>query len=317
MSLPLDLAARLWLAEPDQAALDQARPWGLTSDASPEELAGGYTALFVLNVYPYGSVFTDPAAELNGNDSLIWARRFEETAFRPDELVSVGAPDHLGLCLKYLHHCETRGVFDAPALSRTLSWGPVCTLAAERDPLADEFYRQLARATREALLERCAGSAAESTESTESAAPEEGNGDLEGTGDNGELRLSDVLSFLLAPARCGFFLSRSALARLGRRVALPVPFGGRFETARGLFESAGESGRVEELLDQIAGQIDLWEQSYARTAAAFPAWTSRAEPWRTRLTRCRKALATLRAAVRDFDPSFPSETPDARGAKEA
>ncbi len=314
MNLPLDLAARLWLAEPDQAALDQARAWGVTSDASPEELAGGYTALFVLNVYPYGSVFTDPAAELNGNDSLVWARRFEETAFRPDELVCVGAPDHLGLCLKYLHHSEARGVFDAPALSRTLSWGPVCTLAAERDPLAHEFYRQLAQATREALLERCAGSAAESTEPS---AIEEMSGDLEGTGDNGELRLSDVLSFLLAPARCGFFLSRSALARLGGRISLRVPFGGRFETARGLFESAGESGRVEALLDQIAGQTDLWEQSYARTAAAFPAWTSWAEPWRTRLTRCRKALATLRAAVRDFDPSFPSETPDAGGAKEA
>jgi TorA maturation chaperone TorD len=310
MSLPLDLAARLWLSEPDEESLERARQSGIAANASPEDLAGAYTALFVLNVYPYGSVFTDPSAGLNGGDSLVWARRLEESDFRPLELSSVGAPDHFGLCLKYVHFLETRGADSAAALAGLLSWGPVCTLAAERDPMAHQFYRRLARSTREALLERAAPGAA--------AAPalDAREGALEGSGEDGELRLADIVAYFLAPGRSGFFLSRSTLARMGRRVSLPLPFGGRFETARGLFEAAGVSGRVEALLDQIRGQIDAWEREYRAIAEACPAWAVWAEAWSARLSRSRSVVADLRANVRDFKPSLPSRGADGRRAGE-
>jgi TorA maturation chaperone TorD len=310
MSLPLDLAAHLWLSEPDEQSLERARRSGIATDASAEDLAGAYTALFVLNVYPYGSVFTDPSAGLNGTDSLAWARRLEESDFRPLELSSVGAPDHLGLCLKYVHFLEDRGGDSSGALAGLLSWGPVCALAAERDPLAHEFYRALARSTRDALLERTAAAGA--------ALPafDLRDGALDGSGEDGELRLADVVTYFLAPVRCGCFLSRSMLARIGRRVSLPLPFGGRFETARGLFEAAGESGRVEALLDQIGEQIDAWDRAYRRTVEAWPAWGPWAEAWSARLSRSRNALADLRANVRDFGSSLPSRDRDGRRAGE-
>jgi len=310
MSLPLDLAAHLWLSEPDEQSLERARQSGLATDASADDLAGAYTALFVLNVYPYGSVFTDSFAGLNGTDSLAWARRLEESDFRPPELSSVGAPDHLGLCLKYVAFLEDHGADSASALKSLLSWGPVCALAAERDPLAHEFYRGLARSTRDALLERAAAGGAD--------APvfDPRDGALEGSGEDGELRLADIVAYFLAPVRCGCFLSRSTLARIGRRVSLPLPFGGRFETARGLFEAAGESGRVEALLDQIGGQIDAWDRGYGRTVEAWPAWGPWAEAWSARLSRSRNTLADLRANVRDFSPSLPSRGADGRRAGE-
>ena len=191
-----------------------------------------------------------------------------------------------------------------------LSWGPVCTLAAERDPMAHQFYRRLARSTREALLERAAPGAA--------AAPalDAREGALEGSGEDGELRLADIVAYFLAPGRSGFFLSRSTLARMGRRVSLPLPVGGRYETARGLFEAAGVSGRVEALLDQIRGQIDAWEREYRAIAEACPAWAVWAEAWSARLSRSRSVVADLRANVRDFKPSLPSRGADGRRAGE-
>ena len=65
MKPPLSLLSRLWLSEPDAALLRNAVDAGFPQ-ASIEDLALAYADLFLLNVYPYGSVYLDSSGELNG-----------------------------------------------------------------------------------------------------------------------------------------------------------------------------------------------------------------------------------------------------------
>src|SRR5262245_7179682 len=66
------LLSRLWLAEPNAQTLALAAEVGLPCTDDPAAMSAAWTDLFLLNVYPYGSAFTDPAGELNG-PSTAWA----------------------------------------------------------------------------------------------------------------------------------------------------------------------------------------------------------------------------------------------------
>ena len=154
-----DLLSQLWLREPGAAALGRARAlgiWGASCAADPGQLAVAYADLFILNVYPYGTVYTDAWAEINTPAARRTAALFEAHGFQPPDMSAVGAPDHLGLCLEFLGRLLAAPGADRMAGERFLGelafWAPVCCLAAERDPTAHEFYRATARTTREALL---------------------------------------------------------------------------------------------------------------------------------------------------------------------
>src|SRR5712692_6060009 len=69
----LSLLSRLWLSEPDAALLREAVAAGFPQ-ASIEDLALAYADLFLLNVYPYGSVYLDSSGELNGAPAA-WAEQ--------------------------------------------------------------------------------------------------------------------------------------------------------------------------------------------------------------------------------------------------
>ncbi|MBI3733521.1 MAG: molecular chaperone TorD family protein [Chloroflexi bacterium] len=64
------LLSCLWLHEPDSTALAEARrhePFAnaLETDSDQTALASAYADLFLLNVYPYGTAYTDEWGELN------------------------------------------------------------------------------------------------------------------------------------------------------------------------------------------------------------------------------------------------------------
>ncbi|MDQ5871546.1 MAG: molecular chaperone TorD family protein, partial [Acidobacteriota bacterium] len=211
----------------------------------PDAMAAAYADLFLLNVYPYGTAFTDPSGELNGPAAGLAARRYEDEGFQPPELFEVGAPDHVGLCLGFLEHLARGGEKDLEFSSSILEWIPICCLAVEREPSAHPFYRAVAAVTRNLVMEDIpeslthvfepAGGAPESTD------PEEEE----------EVGLSHVVRFLLAPARSGLFLSRAKLGQLARAAGMRLPFGSRFDVARMLFQTAGETGNVERVLDRL------------------------------------------------------------------
>ena len=285
----LSLLSRLWLNEPDAEALSQARDAGLSAADDPQALAAAWTDLFLLNVYPYGTAFTDVSAELNGPAAAAAARRYAAAGFRPPELARAGAPDHAGLCLGFLAHLAAGGHDDPEFLSWTLDWLPVCALAVERQPQAHPFYRDLAAATREVLLGG-------------PSAPAGVPGDFEPVLDTGaepddELDLSRVVRFFLAPAACGLFLSRSRLGGLALEAGLRLPFGSRFDVARALFEAAGEWGRVGAVLDALSAEVQAWDAAYAALARDHASWQTRSGTWRRRLAVTTERLAEMRQSL--------------------
>ena len=282
----LSLLSRLWLSEPDAKTLVLAREAAFPGAGDPAELAAAWTDLFLLNVYPYGTAFTDLSGELNGPAAAAASRRYEAAGYRPPELAGTGAPDHAGLCLGFLAHREAGGREDLEFLSWALDWLPVCALAVGRQPSAHPFYRNLAAATREVLL-------------TGPPAPACAPGDLSPVLDadpepDDELDLSRVVRFFLAPAACGLFLSRSRLGALALEAGLRLPFGSRFDVARALFEAAGECGRVEPVLDALSTEVEAWDAAYSALARDHASWETRAGVWRRRLGTTKERLAEMR-----------------------
>ncbi len=286
----LRLLARLWLHEADAEAL------GLAADrlglpaAEPVDLATAYTELFLLNVYPYGTVFTDPSGELNGPGAQHLAAMYAANGYEPPELAETAAPDHLGLCLGFMAHLEERRLDAQDYISELLAWGPVCCLAVEREPAAHPFYRSLAKLTRERLLARQTGSHGEA------AAADVPRGEL-AVGLDEEVRLRDLVRFFLAPARCGMFLSRGRLGHIGLGLGLRLPFGSRFDVAEALFQAAGEAGQVAPLIAALEAEVDVWRQEYARWADEQPNWRTAAGVWLARASQAIDRLDQMRQAV--------------------
>jgi TorA maturation chaperone TorD len=285
----LGLLSRLWLREPDYRALAAARklPSLAPHADEPAAMARAYTDLFLLNVYPYGTAFTDPSGELNGPAAWQAARRYEDRGFRPLELFEVGAPDHVGLCLGFLEHLARGGEKDIEFSSSLLEWVPICCLAVEREPSAHPFYRAVAAVTRKRLMEDIPESMPQASEPEESARE---STDLE----EEEVGLSHIVRFLLAPARSGLFLSRAKLGQLARAAGMRLPFGSRFDVARMLFQTAGESGKVGTVLDLLGAELADWEAAYRAWAQVHPGWAPSAARWLHRTGETGRMLGQMR-----------------------
>jgi TorA maturation chaperone TorD len=284
----LELLSRLWLREPDSRMLEDCRELPpLARDAGdPAALAAAYADLFLLNVYPYGTAFTDPSGELGGAAAGWAARRYEERGFRPPELLEVGAPDHVGLCLGFLDHLERRGESDVEFSSSLLEWVPICCLAVEREPSAHPFYRAVAAVTRERLLADAPGPLPHFPHGTDPLAEEEE-----------EIGLSQVVRFLLAPARSGLFLSRAKLGQVARAAGMRLPFCSRFDVAHLLFQTAGESAKVGTVLDLLAEELAAWEAAYGAWAEEHPRWAPSATRWLGQTGETRRRLGEMRGIL--------------------
>jgi TorA maturation chaperone TorD len=290
----LGLLSRLWLREPDAEALAEARelPHLAPHADEPAAMAPAYTDLFLLNVYPYGTAFTDPSGELNGPAAWQTARRYEERGYRPTELFEVGAPDHVGLCLGFVEHLAKSGQEDVEFSSSLLEWVPVCCLAVEREPSAHPFYRAMAEATRTRLLGEVPEAVSQASEPGErvplSTDPHE---------EDEEVGLSQIVRFLLAPARSGVFLSRAKLGQLARASGMRLPFGSRFDVARMLFQTAGEDGKVATVLDLLGAELAAWEAAYRAWAGEQRRWAPLASRWLDRTGETGRMIGQMRAIL--------------------
>jgi TorA maturation chaperone TorD len=253
---------------------------GLPS-ADPDELALAYADVFLLNVFPYGTVFADPESELNGPGAQQVAALYETHDYGPPELTSAGAADHLGLCLGFLP-LEQDAI-----LPYMIDWAPVCCLAVEREPSASPFHRALARVTREKLL---------TLATSYRTLPV--NNQLPITNNIAEeISLRDLIRFFLAPARCGVYFSRSKLGQMGKALGVRLPFGSRFDVAEMLFASAGDEGQVEKLIDALSAESESWALEYRGWAEMYPVWKPYAETWLARTADTRRTLTGMKQIV--------------------
>jgi TorA maturation chaperone TorD len=311
----ISLLSRLWLQEADEAALAGLEAFPGLADlagqaATPAELAVAYTDLFLLNVYPYASVFLDPNGEMNGQRSREFSALYRQAGYEPETLAGAGAPDHLGLALGLwarLPPAQQAGV-----LGRyLLDWAPVLCLAIERQPSAHPFYRALAACTRRALFQafRAEDLAAQllplaldarqppDSVHPDDRDPEDGWVDLPLAGPEEETSLSQVVGFLLCPARSGIFLSRARLGLWARRLGMPLAFGERRRLAISLFEAAGMVDRVAELLECLQAELDAWDAAHIAWAREYSVWGPFAGEWRERIAAARSLLAEAQRTV--------------------
>ncbi len=302
----LILLSRLWLHEPDDDTINRSHTELGLPLADLLDLASAYTDLFLLNVYPYGTVFTDPDGELNGADARQVAALYEAHDYHPIELMQVGAPDHVGLCLGFLAHAEEMRLEIRDFVPGLLEWSPVCCLAVEREPAAHPFYHALAVRTREDLLVKSVltivnGASHIADYDWQYVMDDKryaiSNSRYAIRVDDDEIRLRDIVRFFLAPARCGMFLSRSRLGQLARKLGMRLPFGSRFDVAKILFEAAGESGLTTELVRMLSAEIEEWAAAYRTWATEYPAWQPFAKRWLARLDGARQMLALMREAL--------------------
>ena len=266
-------------------------------------LATEYANLLLMGVPPYGSVYTDDAGELNGEEAQFALATFEEAGFAAGELAEVAGADHLGLGLCFIAECSNARRDYGQFLERFAHWAPVCCAAVEREPGVHPFYGMLAERTRELILREAdavvipanAGIQRSAYVVPESAETTNPLSDLSGASEDKDLHLSDILAFLLAPARCGFFLSRARLGHIALRMEMRLPFGTRFDVARSLFTAAGESNKVPGLLDALATEIAAAGQDYGAWSAMHSGWRDAAHGWLEKTAGANRWISALRA----------------------
>ncbi len=305
----LPLLARLWLAPPgDEAIAEAHRSLGLPL-GSARELAEAFTDLLVLDVPPYGSVFLERSGELNGATSEAVSRAYAQSEFDPSALREVAAPDHLGLCLGFLHLRRHE-----PSDGYDWSWIEVCCLAVLREPRVHPFYAGLAEATlawRATLTPQPplpSGKGEGEEPHPPAPSPPSGEGEdvdslleaLEGREEEDDVvGLGRIVRFFLAPARCGMYLSRSRLGSVAVALGLRLPFGSRFDVARILFVAAGEAELADRLFSALEAEADAWAEGYRSIAERYPAWGAHADQWTSRLATTRKVLRAMRSLAAD------------------
>ncbi len=300
------LLSALWLREPDAETLSRARqiPALAPDGAGLGELAVAYADLFLLNVYPYASVFLDPDGEMNGARAQEMRGVYEQFDYAPDALREVGAPDHIGLMLGLL--AQARHASRA-ILPYALDWAPVLCLAVEREPAAHSFYRALASETRRVLFAeiespdleprvRTSGQIAELQLESDPSALRAG---LEFSGEETSLR--SIVHRLLCPARSGIFLSRARLGAWARDLGVPLPFGGRFDVGVSLFEVAGVVDSIARLVDWLMAEVEEWDAAF--TAWSEAGWGDYAIAWQARITRTARLLAEMRELLLSTSPT--------------
>ncbi len=276
-----DLLASLWLHEPEAQTIARAvSELGLPVADAPE-LARAYAEIFLLNVPPYGTVYTDGDGELNAPVAQGMEALYAAYGYRPPELSQVGAPDHLGLCLGFLSTDEGHSIL--PSL---LDWAPVCCFAVEREPAAHRFYCALAKVTRDRLMAETA------IPNTQYSIP-----NTQYPIHHSDVSLRDIVRFFLAPAQCGLFFSRSQLGQMAKGLGMRLPFGSRFEVAEWLLTAAGQSDQVPLLLAGFEKEVDEWGGAYRHWATTWPGWASAAARWLDRLERARRMLGGMRDII--------------------
>lgn len=331
------LLGRLYLQEVDRSALALLRAWppfGAALAAGPNDdeallarLRSEYARLFLMNVYPYESVYVDGSVMLNTEATIAVAEAYAEAGFAIDGPPRPGAPDHVGAELAFVAALAER---EAAALeagraeaapgwlacqrrflaAHLASWTPVFALAAARDA-RHPFYRALAELTAEfvlADLDQLAGAGA--TPADRGAL---GAGAAPGLA---RQELAEVARHLAAPVLSGFHLSREELYRLAGRLRLPVAMLDRPKMIETLFEAAARFGQLPALLELLEAGAAGAARRYRDWTASYPRAAAVLAPWRRRADATAAGLAAMRRAAVGGQPARPRAEPRLERARE-
>jgi TorA maturation chaperone TorD len=284
--------ARLFLQELDAPARDalEGNIWfSLILPADLQDARVEFTRLFTMSVYAYASVFLGATPELNGESAAHVERFYGHVGFELSRGWMLGAPDALGAELACLAWLLERGdtANAAEFLSEhLLTWAPVCCFAVERNAQM-EIYRKLGRLSRDLLMADGEGLEHIITPLDDWSDPEPEEKDLHW-----------VVDHMLAPARCGIFLSKQDLQEIGQRMGMPVGFGDRGLMLMNLLRGAGLHERIIETLGALQITVGAWKKSYSNWALEYPRQSLLWRLWLERTERTEEMLIEMQDAAR-------------------
>ena len=291
---------------PQVATIDEFRA-ALPAACDPDLAAAAHTQLFGFNVFPYQSVFLDPACLLGGAEGNRVARCYAEAGYRV--AVATTEPDHIGHelgLLAFLCGAEadalqdgqvraaqhTRRLQQAFLDEHLLWWLPVFVVAVRGQQ--DAFYAAVADMT-QALVIAHRLELGEGNVAHRPAAPARlpAVADLLDAPDAG---LKEVADFLATPVSAGVYLSRDDIARLSRACALPRGFGDRRQMLTNLLRAAAEFDSVGAATNALLALTGEYASAYARFAACGAVFAPIGQAWHARTVALQAMVARIAAA---------------------
>jgi TorA maturation chaperone TorD len=321
------LLARLLLDELDRPLARYLRGLpGLAEHIPPDaqlddwlaDMRAEHQRLFGLNIYPYESIFRDRELMLNSAATQPIAALYEACGFTPAARLRAAAPDHLGIELALMAELAGRGPRDPAARAHMAAllhehlavWLPACAEAIGRAARAP-----LHRALAEIMVDLVLGELEELAAAPPHPQPlsHQGRGEPDtahvgepalplspawerGLGGEG-LDLHQIVRRLLTPDEVGVFICRADIVGMGHALGLPAPIAERGHMLLGLFEAAGRFELAPALLEALGERLRAADATYARMAAAHPAWQHHGRSWRGRAA---DGLALLEGLTRDL-----------------
>jgi TorA maturation chaperone TorD len=267
-----------------------------------DEAAADQQHLFGFNVFPYQSIFLDPAGLLGGDESERVIHFYRQVGFPGD---SAGeSADHIGHelgLLAFLSGAEADAWEDdladvADRMSalqmdflkqHLLRWLPPLALAIRQQGQA--FYTALAELTIATVAAHWSDvGQGTSPEFSLPAAP-----DLLGDERTG---LREIAAYMLAPAYSGIYLSRDDIGRLAQKQKLPRGFGQRQDMLLNLMRSAVNYEGVGTLLSSLQMLTVEWAAA-CRKLAGRPEPLPYASQWESRAAGTAEMLAEIASRV--------------------
>jgi len=275
----------------------------------PEGSAADHYDLFHLNVFPYASLFLDPAGHLGGPVTDDARRLFRQAGYTADPAGEDA--DHISHALDllaFLSGAEADALEDERpdeadrmrdlqrhALDAYLLWWlPPLTQAVQQQQ--HPFYTLLADLTLDLVIDhRDALGAA-----TDDAFQAPRLPDPPPLLDDPSTGLKDIAAYLASPPCSGLYLSRTAISRLARHAEVPRGFGTRVQMLTNLLRAAVTFDQLDPLLCALADVEATWRTRYAAlTYPNLPILNAVTQTWLTRLGTTRQILARLRSGAMD------------------
>jgi hypothetical protein len=75
--------------------------------------------------------------------------------------------------------------------------------------------------------------------------------------------LHDLVELLIAPTRCGFFLTRNRIREIGSEMGLRTGIQTRKRMLENLFREAGSENKIFELLEVLDSDAKFWSEQYS------------------------------------------------------
>jgi len=287
-----------------QAVPELSQEVALPLDA--DDAAADHHHLFGFNVYPYQSLFLDPAGLLGGHVTERVAQTYRQLGFQPG--TGAESADHIGIelgLLSFLSAAEAKalesGESEVARRSRRrqlafldehlLRWiGPLTLAIVQQD---HPFYSALAEVAFDLSQEQAADLYSEfgrPQNGEESAWTHPDLLEDDGTG------LKEIAEYLLTPIYSGIYLSRDDIGRLARQRGVPRGFGDRQVILLNLLRSAAKYEALGEVIDGLEEMAGQWEAAYSQMMPS-PGVGAPAALWRSRAAATVVLLGQMRSRI--------------------